>query len=206
VKIYKKGINTIIKIIRAKKGDLEGIKGFKEKSIERIIKNIKEPLKGISPSKLLGASGVFGYGVARKRVIALMTDIPDLLSGEKEGLKERILEVEGFSEITARKVYDNIDEAIKFIDEISEYVVFENTTRVSDVFIGKKYVFTGFRSKDLEDDITNRGGKICTSLSKKTDGLIIAKHEVKETVKVRKAKELGVSIYLKEEFIEKYIK
>ena len=43
-----------------------------------------------------------------------MTDIPDLLVADKEGLKERVLEVEGFSEIIADKVISNIDKCDRF--------------------------------------------------------------------------------------------
>ena len=134
-----------------------------------------------------------------------MTDIPDLLTAKKRGLKKRILEVEGFSEIMAQKVYENVDSAVEFVDEISKFVSFTEDTRVSDVLVGQKFVFSGFRSKELEQDIIDRGGKIVSSVSKKTNGIVVNNKEGKQSTKVVKAESLGIEIYTKDEFIKKYI-
>ena len=204
-KLYAHGFDTLLKIIAAKKEELIHIDGIQEKSAERIVTNIKEGLKGVKAPELMGACGLFGFGVGRKRVIALMTDIPDLLTRKRKGLKKRVLEVEGFSEIMADKVVANIDYAVQFIDEISKYVSFLDDTRVSDTLVGMKYVFSGFRSKDLEQHIEDRGGKIVTSVSKKTTGMIVASKNGKPTGKVAKAQSIGIPVYTKEEFIEKFI-
>jgi DNA ligase (NAD+) len=204
-KMYDHGFDTLLKIIATTVNDLVKIDGIQEKSAERIVTNIREGLKGVKAPELIGSSGVFGYGVGRKRVVALMTDIPDLLIANKKGLKKRVLDVEGFSEIMADKVVKNIDYAIQFVDEVSKYVSFVDDTRVSDVLVGKKYVFSGFRSKEMEQKIEDRGGKTVTSVSKKTSGIIMASKGVKPTGKIEKAIELGVPVYTKDEFIEKFI-
>jgi NAD-dependent DNA ligase len=204
-KLYAHGFDTLLKIIGATEKELVKIDGIQTKSAERIVKNIREGLQGVKAPELLGACGVFGFGVGRKRVIALMMDIPDLLSRSKNGLKKRVLEVEGFSEIMADKVVENIDSAIQFVDEVSKYVSFVDDTRVSDVMVGHKYVFSGFRSKELEQQIEDRGGKTVTSVSKKTSGIIVANKAGKYTSKVDKAVGLGVPVYTKEEFMKKFI-
>lgn len=204
-KLYDNGFDTLLKILGVNKKQLLKIDGIKEKSAERIVNNIGNGLKGVKVPELLGAASVFGFGVGRKRVIALMTDIPDLLTAKKRGLKKRILEVEGFSEIMAQKVYENVDSAVEFVDEISKFVSFTEDTRVSDVLVGQKFVFSGFRSKDLEQDIIDRGGKIVSSVSKKTNGIVLNNKEGKQSTKVVKAESLGIEIYTKEEFIKKYI-
>ena len=204
-KLYNRGFDTLLKIIGANEKDLLTIDGIKEKSAERIVNNIRTGLKGVNVSELLGAASVFGFGVGRKRVIALMTDIPDLLTAEKKGLKKRILEVEGFSEIMAQKVYESVDNAVEFIDEISKFVSFTEDTRVSDDLVGHKFVFSGFRSKELEKNISDRGGKIVSTVSKKTSGVVVDSKEGKQSTKVTKAESLGIIIYTKEEFIKKYI-
>jgi len=204
-KLYDNGFDTLLKIIGAGEKQLLKIDGIKQKSAERILNNIKNGLKGVKVHELLGAASVFGFGVGHKRVIALMTDIPDLLTTKKKGLKKRILDVEGFSEIMAQKVYESIDNAVEFIDEISKFVSFIEDTRVSDVLVGQKFVFSGFRSKDLEQDIIDRGGKLVSTVSKKTNGIIINSNEGKQSTKIVKAESLGILIYTKEEFIKKYI-
>ena len=204
-KLYDSGFDTLLKILGVNKKQLLKIDGIKEKSAERIVNNIGNGLKGVKVPELLGAASVFGFGVGLKRVIALMTDIPDLLTAKKRGLKKRILEVEGFSEIMAQKVYENVDSAVEFVDEISKFVSFTEDTRVSDVLVGQKFVFSGFRSKELEQDIIDRGGKIVSSVSKKTNGIVVNNKEGKQSTKVVKAESLGIEIYTKDEFIKKYI-
>ena len=202
-KLYACGFNTLLKIIKAKKEDLMKIAKFKDKSATRIHDNIKNGLKNVTVQNLLGASGIFGIGISRKKIVTLMTDIPDILTANRKDLLNRILEVEGFSEITAKKIIKNLQLAIDFIDQINEYVSFQTDTRISDALVGKKFCFSGFRSKDLEQQIGDRGGKVVTSVSKKTSGLIVNNDE--NTIKVTKAVSCGVKIYTKEEFIKCFI-
>jgi DNA ligase (NAD+) len=204
-KLYEAGFDTLLKIIGASKKDLLTVGGFKYKSVTRIYDNIKNGLIDVKVPELMGSCGVFGYGVGRKRVISLMTDIPDLLVADKDGLKERVLEIEGFSDIMADKVIENIDNAVQFIDDISKYVSFVDDKRISDNLVGKKFCFSGFRSSDLEKNIVNRGGKTVTTVSKKTYCIIVASKEGKSTGKVAKAESFGVPVYTKDEFITKYI-
>ena len=204
-KLYTAGFNTLLKIIKATKEDLMKIAKFKEKSSTRIYDNIKNGLKNVTVQNLLGSSGIFGIGISRKKIVALMTDIPDILTANRKNLMKRILEVEGFSEITSKKVINNLDEAVNFIDQISEYVNFQTDTRISDALVGKKFCFSGFRSKDLEQQIADRGGKVVTSVSKKTSGLIISNYD-ENTSKVTKALNCSVKIYTKEEFIKCFIR
>ena len=204
-KLYHHGFDTLLKILSATEKDLVKIDGIQKKSAERIVKNIREGLQGVKAPELMGASGVFGFGIGRKRVIALMTDIPDLLVANKNDLKERVLAVEGFSEIMTDKVIENIDYAVQFVDEISKYASFVDDTRVSDSLVGQKFVFSGFRSKEIEQKIEDRGGKTVTSVCKKTSGIVVESKGGKASGKVVKAQTLGVPVYTKDEFVEKFI-
>ena len=202
-KMYYSGLNTLLKIIGATKNDLMNI--FKDKSATRVYDNIRDGLKGVKIAALLGASGAFGYGIGSRKVEALMADIPDICCGRmnRDEMKIRILNVSGFSELTAEKVISNIDNAIYFIDEISKYVTFDLDTRVSDSLVGLKFCFSGFRSKELEQNITDRGGKTVTSVSKSTSGIIV--NGSLTSSKVTKAVSCGVLVYTKEEFIKKFL-
>jgi NAD-dependent DNA ligase len=69
---------------------------------------------------------------------------------------------------------------------------------------GNKFVVSGFRDKKLEEDINQRGGKLTTSVSGNTTGIIVVSKGGKLTGKVEKASQLGIPIYTKEEFKKKY--
>ena len=117
-----------------------------------------------------------------------------------------IVEVEGFSYITAEKIANNLKYADQFIKKVNKYVTFAKSERVSDDLNGNKYVMSGFRDKELEKDIISRGGKITTSVSKNTTALIVkSKDSEKTTSKFRKAEELGIPIFEKDYFIKKFL-
>ena len=63
---------------------------------------------------------------------------------------------------------------------------------------------TGFRDKELETKIMDVGGKISSSVSKNTFAVLVKNLE-ETSGKVDKAKELGVDVLTRDEFIEKYI-
>ena len=66
-KIYESGFDTLIKIISATEDDFAKIPGFGKKMAERTFTNIHDGLKDVSLSLLLGASGVFGFGMGTKK-------------------------------------------------------------------------------------------------------------------------------------------
>ena len=67
----------------------------------------------------------------------------------------------------------------------------------------KKFVFTGFRDRDLENDIEQRGGKVVGSISKNVD-IVIAQDKTATSGKLNKARKLGVKIMDKKEFSKKF--
>ena len=186
------------------KEDFLKIPSFKDKASERAYNNIHNGLQNIKVSTILGASGVFGFGVGLKRIEQLFLHIPDLLIIYKKidhnELKNKIMGIEGFSDIMTDRVMEGLRDADIFIKKISKYATFQVIVNVSDIFLGHKYVMSGFRDKNLEEEISKRGGKITSSVSKNTTGLIIAKRDGKLTGKPLKAMELGVKVYSKEEF------
>lgn len=198
-KMYNKGFTSILACVKISELELKNC-GFKEKSATRILENIKNGLSGVTAPKLLSASGVFGQGISIKKLEDLFLNLPEFLSSPGSISKERISQIDGFSDITATKILNGIARAIEFIDGISQYVEFKNNSRVSDSFIGKKIVFSGFRSSELENFVINRGGKIMSAVSKKTDILVV--NDLTPTVKLEKARTLNILMMTKEEFIK----
>lgn len=158
-KMYNHGMDDLIKIIEATEKDLLEINGIKEKSAQRIVKNIHEGLQNITIPLIIGSSGVLGESIGRKRTDALFTDLPNVLEmSSSEELKNKILTIEGFSEITADKIVERMKYAKSLLEKISKYCTFKKEVRVSNSMVGKKYVMSGFRDKKLEQYIIERGG------------------------------------------------
>ena len=204
-KMYNHGLKNIIDIISAEQQDFEQIEGFGKRLAERTYENIHNGLKNISISLLLGASGVFGLNVGVRKVELLFNAFPNILDiytdYSYEELYNEIINIEGFSDKTTIKIIDNLEWAEKFIKNIRKYITLKDEKCVSDDLINYKIVFSGFRDKMLEDKIKKRGGKVVTSISKNTTLLIVADIE-KSGGKMEKARELGIDIYEKEEFIK----
>ena len=97
-----------------------------------------------------------------------------------------------------------MENANKFIEDIKPFVTFKKENKViNNIFENKKIIFSGFRDILMEENISNLGGKITTSISKNTNILIVADRDTSSS-KMKKAEELGIDIYTKQEFIDKY--
>lgn len=208
-KMYNNGLDNLMKIIGASKERLLQVPEFQEKSAERIYTNIRNGLRSVKMSTIIGASGVLGYGIGVKRVETLLHAVPDLLEIHETKTREELLHivtsVEGFSDLTAEKIIDNLSYASKFVEKMRKYTTIKEQVKISSSLQGKKFVMTGFRDKKLEEDISQRGGKVTSTVSKATSMVIVAEKSDKLTGKLEKASQIGIPILTKTEFILKYI-
>ena len=78
-KLYISGLDTLLKIISASKKRISNSEGIGDKIGETIYNNIKKSLQNIYVADVLGASGIFGFGMGRKRINKLFDDIPTIL-------------------------------------------------------------------------------------------------------------------------------
>ena len=206
-KMYENGLDNLLKILEADRDRLMKVPGIQEKSADRIYTNIHNGFKNVRLPLFLGASGIFGFGIGVKRIESLLLDIPDLLSlykkKSRKELVDMITKVEGFSEVTAENVVSNIKYANILLKKVSKYMTIKEDKRVSSDMSGHKYVMTGFRDKALEEAITQRGGKMASSVSKNTTALIVKQRGEKITGKLAKAQDLGVEIVAKEDFMKR---
>jgi NAD-dependent DNA ligase len=208
-KMYNYGLDSLLKIIIAKQSDFEKIEGFGQQLAKRTYENIHNGLQNIELYRVLGASSIFGQGIGEKKLKLLFDEYPLLLSDyqkiPKDTLYNMVNEIEGFSDITTTKIVENLSWADRFIQALSLFATFKTTEKLSASLEDKKFVFSGFRDKNLEKQIEERGGQVTTSVSSKTFAVIAANKE-ESSSKIDKATQLGLSVYEKDEFIEKYIK
>ena len=206
-KMYKHGLNDVMKIIKATQADFEKIEGFAKRSAERTYENIHNGLQNITLPILLGASGVFGMSIGKRKTETLLSAIPNLLDIYKEMTKDELIElinsVEGFSDKTSLKIIENLPWADKFYENIKPYVTFKEEIIATNDLEGMKVVFSGFRDTELEDQVKIRGGKVVTSVSKNTTVLVVSdKHS--GSSKIQKAMNLGIAVFEKDEFIKNF--
>ena len=209
-KMYQDGLNNLIKILIVPKERIAKVPGFGEKGAERAWKNIHENLKDLSIPLVLGASGIFGFGMGRKRTDNLFSSYPDILENysklSKKQLLDKVSDIEGFSDITAQQVVDNIYWADMFIKIMKTFSKFKEKIVLSDILKNKKIVFSGFRDSTLEEKVISMSGKVTTSISNNTNILVVSSKGDVPTGKVKKAMDIGtIEILTKQEFIDKYI-
>lgn len=214
-KLYNANLNTFIKIISADKNRLLEI--FPEKSATRIYNNIKNGLKTNSFIDILSASGIFGSCVGFKKVKLLLENIPNLFEIYKtlstDEMIALIINIEGFSNITAIKIVYKLREAEKFLIELTPFITLVQTndhltvSLATKTCMNLKIVFSGFRNKQLEESIIANGGTILNSISKNTSVLVVKNNPNGEiSCKLTKALNLGILVIEESEFITKYLR
>lgn len=207
-KLYNAGYDNLFKILNMTTDELMTIPTIKQKSAERIYTNIKNGFLNIEIPYIIGVSGIMGPNIGKKRVEELFINYPNILEDinifPKNILISNISLINGFSDIIATQIVDNIHLAKKFIDKLKKYATFKEKIITDQIFLGMKIVFTGFRNKNLETQIQNKGGKVLTCISKNTSILIVKQKDVILTGKPKKAQELGVQIMTLDEFNNKY--
>lgn len=202
---YSKGlVKNLTDIFRLKKEDLLKLPRFKEKSATNILEAI-ERSKKTTLSRFLFGLGILHVGEYVAKLLAKHFEkIEDLYHVEKD----RILEIKQIGEKIAESVSDffqrkeNIDAieemkrlGLKIENPDYEGKVKEKRTPLS----GLTFVITGRlpeeRSK-VEEWIESLGGRASSSVSKKTDYLIVGEEPGS---KLEKAKALGVKTISYEE-------
>jgi hypothetical protein len=72
-KLYDSGMDTILKIISATKDDFLKVPTIKDKMSDRLVTNLRTALTSINLADFLTGSGVFGMGIAKKKIVSLLT-------------------------------------------------------------------------------------------------------------------------------------
>ena len=210
-KLYIHGFDTICKILSLDEPEnyskLLDIKGFNKVSIDRMIQGILESRKNLTVENILAHSGVLGIGLGEKKIKLLLDNIKDIMDletetdAQKSVFVSKIINVKGFSNLTAEKIIRNWSNCKKTVKELLPYRI-DNVSRenVSDdrkLLIdvsGKRLVFTGFRDSELEKIIEKSGGVISTTVNSKSNYLVCKKNSTSS--KFKKAKSLGIPILI----------
>lgn len=180
-------------------GDLTGLEGFKEKSIQNLLDAIKK-------SRTV-ALGKFIYSLGIRHVGEETADLLAKRFGTFEKLRkaefEKLAEIEGVGEVVAKSVMDwfeNKDNKIE-LDGLLPFLNLQKTKSSSGKFEGMTFVITGTLPNMSRDEakarIKSLGGKVASSVSKKTSYVVAGEDPGS---KYDEAERLGIKILDEKEF------
>lgn len=203
-KLYHTSIDNVKKLVNVTKIDLYKAT-YSAKLTMKIYKNLQAIYNKGTCVEFMAASNAFGAGLGKKKFQLVTEAFPATLDGHPPSLPE-LMATRGVGERFARQFLDHIGDFYEFIEEVglpcrSTLVKVEPTPDGKMSVYGKVIVFTGFRSKELEDLIVRRGGKVSSGVSSKTT-IVVAKSTEDNSIKSETAKELGIPVIAYKTFAE----
>lgn len=198
------GINTVDLLLKITPEQLLQIPGFGSSLVSQMIENLKEKITDIPLEKIMDASSIFP-GIGEKRFGLILETYPDILtnSNNLEETSAKIRSIKGFDSL-AEVISDKLPEFVEWLNKNRE-ITLKDATHIGDSMAGIVVVFSGFRDKELEEKVKQLGGKVSTSISKNTSVLVLKDmSESSMKGKALEAKEKGVTIISKKDFLSKY--
>lgn len=189
------------------KDEIINMEGFGEKSYKNLINSIKKA-RITTPAKLIYSLGIENIGLSNAKLICKSFD-NDLNKIINISLDE-LVKIQGIGDIIAKSFVDYFNNEYNkksFKDLLNEVqVVIENIDEEKQKFQNITFVITGsfeyFENRDkLKEVIEKNGGKVTSTVSKKTSYLI-NNDNMSNSSKNKKAKELNIPIITEQEFIK----
>ena len=183
--------------------DISSIERMGEKSAANLIAAI-EKSKSAGLSKVIYALGIRNIGQKTADILAdRFENIDELMSADFDEL----CSIEGFGEIMAKSVVDyfSLEQSKNLVQRLKDYGVDMTAEKKekSNLFEGLTFVLTGtlptMTRNEASDIITANGGKVSSSVSKKTS-FVLAGEEAGS--KLTKAQNLGIKIIDENEFLK----
>ena len=189
-------------IFKLKKGDLETLERFGEKSIENLLSAI-EKARGVTLARFIAGLSIPQVGEETARDLAEHFGTAERFAAAP---LEELQGIEGVGPIVARSIetwFADKENKKLFARLLKQIRIKNQESRItSDKLSTKTFVLTGSLEKMSRDEakekIRSLGGKVSSSVSKNTD-YVVAGAEPGE--KLEKAEELGVKVLDEKEFI-----
>ncbi|MEA3344093.1 MAG: NAD-dependent DNA ligase LigA [Patescibacteria group bacterium] len=191
-------------LFELKQGDLLFLKGFAEKSAEKLVKEIQQS-KEITFPKFIYALGIKTIGEETAQNLA---DHFKDIKGIKNALIEDLERIKDIGPVSAKLIYQWFKEEmnLKFLEKLMKLgiqVKTQNSNVKTHKLEGLGFVLTGaldsITREEAKKKIKELGGRVSESVSKKTNFLVIGKDPGS---KYEKAKTLGVKIVKEKHFLE----
>jgi DNA ligase (NAD+) len=186
-------------IYELRQKELEELEGFREKSAKKTIESIDVSRK-VPLSKLLFALGIRHVGEETAHVLA--RTYGSLEEVQKQS-QEDLQGVSDIGEVVAQSLYEYFHDpvALENLKALQSHLDIATIQRGGSALEGMSIVVTGsleeFSRDEIKDVIRKNGGTSSTSVSKKTDYVVVG---ADPGSKAAKAQELGVKIITEKEF------
>jgi len=188
-----------------KKDEIAKLERLGEKSALNLLKSLEESKKRSLDRKIFALGIKYVGSTTAKDIAKSFKSIDDIKNASVEELQN----IEGVGEKVAESIRDffNNEENLEVIAKLKEAGVRfekekEETIKESQIS-GKVFVLTGelagYTRTEAKDEIEKRGGKVTSSVSSKTDFVVVGNNPGS---KYRKAKELNVKIIDEKEFLD----
>ena len=204
--VEKKLISSVADLYILKAEQLMSLERFAEKSANNLIQSI-EKSKSNSLDRLVFALGIRNIG---QKAAKLLCEKFGLIDAVASADTESISEIDGFGEIMAQSVVNAFREPhmLELIDRLKKYglkMEYQQKAAGGDRrFEGKTFVITGtlptMKRREAQELIESHGGKVSSSVSKKTAYVLAGEDAGSKLVK---AQELGIEILNEDDLINK---
>lgn len=198
-------ISSPVDIYYLQKDKLISLERMGEKSADNLL-NAVEKSKNKEFYRFIYALGIrhIGKGAAK-----LLVDTFPSLESIYSATVEDMANIDGFGTVMAQSVIDYFSieqnkDLVKKLADCGLNMKAEKEVR-GDIFKGKTFVLTGtlptYTRQQMTEMIESQGGKVSSSVSKKTDFVLAGEDAGSKLVK---AQNLGVNIISEEEFLKMY--
>ena len=157
---------------------------------------------------LANALSAFGPGVGYAKIKA----VDDAIGFEKlkvESVATRLMMISmlrGFTIKTAEPIAEGVRKFYDWIEKSGVTIVESGSIAVvSDKMSGRKIMFTGFRSSELEDWILRNGGEMVTSINR-CNLLLTKDPDAKPSGKILQAQAKGITIMSASKFTKDFVR
>lgn len=191
----KLNIHNIAQLYSLNREKLLELEGFKDKKVDNLLNAIKKS-KQVKLANFIFALGILNVGTKTSNDLAAKyQNIGNLMKASEEEL----VAIDDIGSVVAKSIVDYFADSdnIMILTELLEAGVnpiYESTVS-SNIFDGKTFVITGtlenISRKEAGEIVQNNGGKVSSSVSKKTSYVLAGENAGS---KLTKAQELGVEV------------
>ena len=187
--VKEEKIKDILGLYHLEFSDMEGMEGFKEKRINKLLDAIADT-KGVPLHRLISAMGIEHIGEVAGKSLALEFGL-----GIVDATLEQVVAIDGIGEEMANSLLEFMrvnHEFVRKLFDVIEPTVEEKVEAEENPFKGKTVVLTGSMSVSrgvIKEMLEKLGAKVSGSVSKKTDFLVYGEDAGS---KLAKAEGLGV--------------